>query len=114
MGNRSDILAIDPTSSQLVAGNRRVTTANGIVEMPYYLIHARLEDAAARPMTAWNTVRYFTAAVAPPVNGRAIRLLGRVALGWVYGGFGPHNTGMILANIVTPVRAYLEPGYGQV
>ena len=106
MGYRSDIRAIDPTSSQPVAGNSSVTTAKGIVNIPYYRIHSSLEDAAGCPMTAWNSVRYFSAADAPPLNGPAIRLLGLVALGWVYGGFGPHATGMILANIVSGISIF--------
>ena len=114
MGCISDIRAIHPTSSKPVAGNRRVTTANGVVEMPYYLIHARLDGATGQPMTAWNTVKYFAAAVSPPLNGPANRLLERDSLGWVYAGFNPRTTGMILANIASPVRAYLEAGHGQV
>lgn len=92
MGYKTDIRAIDPKSSQLQAGISTVTTANGILKMPYYLIHACMEDAAGCPMTQWSKVNYYTAAVAPPLKGSAIRLLGRVSLGWVYGRFGPHNT----------------------
>lgn len=105
MGYEADLDAIDPTVSLEAAGNSRVTTANGQVLMPYFIIHARLEGSAGRPMTAWNRIRYNIAAASPPPDGHAIRLVGRVALGWVYGGFKPLTTDMIFANIVTPVRA---------
>lgn len=48
------------------------------VEMPYVLIHARLGDAAGRPMTAWNLVRYPTSAANPTTNGPVIGLGGQV------------------------------------
>ena len=114
MGYEADLDAIDPTVSLVAAGNSGVTTANGQVLMPYFIIHARLEDSAGRPMTVWNRIRYNIAAANQPLDGHAIRLVGRVTLGWVYGDFKPHTTDMIFANIVSPVRAYLEPGHGQV